>query len=436
MKIFIPRPILASFLLGVWAPAAALAQVPSVPGTTSSRKEREETRPPIPPGVPTTPDNVHLPTEGEVKLGRQSSVEVEKHYKVITSGPYHERLQRVSRTIVQSIQRSDVVQEYRRVYRLPKPDDTSRRVPFEFTFKVIDSTKEINAFSLAGGPIYATRGLMDYATSDDELAAVLAHECTHVAYHHVAQLVKKEKKAQTKQLFGLLAAVIAGAAGGAAVASAASNVLMASQLVQIATLSGYGRELETEADRVGVLALHGTPYNPVGMLTFMQKLARQDRLHGSQDYGIFQSHPYTNERVDTLKKQLVALGYSVDPGSLRKVSKTFRVEAVLQPMNGKAAAELRLNGSPFFTVVASDGAESPTQRAERMARQIETLFTENLTFNDVRQSPDKTTLLLKGIPVIRVLPEDAAVAGSASAATERAYNAILRALLKEKLDTP
>src|SRR5439155_564289 len=117
------------------------------------RSESGERRPPIPPGVPTNADNVHLPTEGEVKLGRQSAAEVEKHYKVITSGPYHERLQRVARTIVQAFNRPEIIAEYRKLYHMPHAEDKSRRVPFEFTFKAVDSTKEINAFSLAGGSV-------------------------------------------------------------------------------------------------------------------------------------------------------------------------------------------------------------------------------------------------------------------------------------------
>jgi predicted Zn-dependent protease len=157
---------------------------------------------------------------------------------------------------------------------------------------------------------------------------------------------------------------------------------MGGQLVSIATLSGYGRELETEADRIGVLTLQDTPYNPVGMVTFMQKLARDSRLRGNFELnlGIFQSHPYTNERVATLKKLLEDLGYRVDPGHLRTVSRSFRVEAVGRRQDGRDVADLLLNGNVMLTLAAAADGLSPLQRGRRIAQQMEALFGENVRF--------------------------------------------------------
>jgi len=420
-------------------PAAARGQDPG------AGKSEKPVKAPIPQGEPTNADNFHLPTEGEIKLAREGVEEVEKYYKVLESGPYHDRLQRVARDIVRAFERPEMIRELARTYNLPRKGDRSKRVPFEWSFKVVDgprvprpggSGREINAFSLAGGPIYFTKGLMDYAPSDHELAAVLAHECAHVFFHHVEQLVKKQRRASQQQIWTLLAALLIGAAGGGQAGAAASNVAIGAQLVAIATLTGYGRELEHEADRVGVLALGGTDYNPVGMLTFMQKLARDDSLRGNPDYGIFQSHPYSNERVAALKKQLEALGHKTDLGTQRAVSLAFRVVPEATRFGDRPVFELRLNGNLLYTVVAPDGDLEPAERARQMAARIEGLFYDNLTYNDVRRSSDKTTLTLKGIPVIRVLGDDALVLGTAEAATDRAYREIIRALLKEQIDRP
>lgn len=436
-----PLTLAAVLALSVSLPHAAYSQgePPSKPTDGKTAKA------PLPTGVPTHDGNTHLPTEGEVKLGREGAREVEKFYQIIDSGPYHERLQRISRDVVTGISQQKIIQDYKRAYNLPRKDDKSKRVPFEWSFKVVAPkpapegarprpTKEINAFSLAAGYIYVTKDLMDMA-SDDELASVLGHECAHVAYHHVEQLVKKQKKVQSQQLWGLLATVIAGVAGGGQAIAAASNVMLGAQLYSIATLTGYGRELEHEADRAGVLALAGTDYNPVGMLTFMQKLQREDALRGYPDYGIYQSHPYSNERVAAIRKQLETLGYKTDQGTQRLVSGSFRVSQEVQRVNGKPAVELRLNGNLLFTVIAGEGELSPRERAEKMADKIEQLFAANLSYNDVRKGPDKTSVLLRGVPVIRVYPEDAA-GGSAEAVAEKAYKEFIRALLKEQLDKP
>jgi len=428
-------PLVAAVAAGLYLPQAAFAQVRRPAAPPPAAEPVKDNRPPIPPGVPTNPGNVHLPTEGEVKLGRQTSVEVEKHYKIIASGPYHDRLQRVAAEVLRAMEREEIIADYKKTYRLPKREDRALRVPFEFTFKVVDAPKEVNAFSLAGGPIYVTTALMDYAPSDHELAGVLAHECAHVSYHHVEQLVKKQKKASAAQLWGMLAAVIAGVAGGGRALSSAVPVLAGAQLVSVATLTGYGRELEHEADRVAVVALARTSYHPGGMLTFMQKLARDDRLRGNPDLGIYQSHPFTNERVDALRKHMATAGFAADQAALRKVSSVFRVAAMPQRVQGRDVVELRLGGNLLFIVAAGDGERSAAERAQNMVRQLETLLADNLSASDVRQSADGSVLTLKGIPVFRVLPEDAAVAGSAAEATERAKNEILRALLQEKLDT-
>lgn len=421
-------PLLGVVLLVSCATPPAAAQQPA----PRPAPKRAESKPPPLPGVPTTPDNVHLPTEGEIKLGRETAVEVEKHYKIIDSGPYHERLQRIAGEIAKAIQRDDIIQEYKRVYNLPKRGDRSRRVPFEYSFKVVDETKEVNAFSLAGGPIYVTKGLMDEAASDDELAAVLAHECAHVAFHHVEQLIKKQKKANAKQIWGLLAAIVAGVAGGGGAAQAAGNVLVGAQLVSIATMTGYGRELEHEADRMGVRALASTRYHPAAMLTFMQKLAYDDRLRGNRNLGIFQSHPYPNERIVEIRKQVEELGYRADIGIQRKLNGSFQVTVVPQRINGRDVAELRLNDRVMFIVGDPDDAGTPLARARRIAEEMEQLFQSNFTFNDVHQSEDRQVLFLKGIPVIRVFSLDAAT-GEISQDTDRALKEINAALWSEKL---
>ena len=420
----------AVLTLALAAQPAVFAAEPARPGGADAK----DPKPPLPTGVPTTRENVHLPTEGEIKLGRETAVEVEKHYKLITSGPYYDRLQRVAKEVVASIQRQDIIEEYKRVYKLPRSGDKSKRVPFEFTFKVVDTTKEINAFALAGGPIYVTKGLLDYTTSDHELAAVLAHEATHTTFHHVDQLVKKQRKVNQQQLWGLLAAVIVAAAGGGAASEAAMHAAIGSQFLAIAALSGYGQELETEADRMAVKALAGTQYNPVGMLTFMQKLARDDRLRGNPNYGAFQSHPYTNERVAAITKELERLGFKTDAGTQRLIGGRFRLDLIPERINGKEVIELRLNGADMFTVAADEGGRAAAQRAEWIADQLKTLMGANATFNDVRLSQDKTVVSIRGIPVIKVLPEDAAYAASPAAAGEKAYKAIVRVLLQESLD--
>lgn len=418
------RKRLLGFLVMVLAAGPALAQRPSPqPGQAQ--------KPPLPAGVPTTAENVHLPTEGEVRLGRETAEEVEKAYKIVDRGPYHDRLQRVAAHVVAAIGEGAIIAEYRRAYDLPRGNDRSRRVPFEYSFKVLDTAREINAFSLAGGPIYVTRGLLDYAVTDDELAAVLAHECAHVAFHHVEQLIKKQRKLSTRQIWGLLAAVVAGVAGGGQVGAAATNVALGSTLIGVATLTGYGRELEDEADRIGLLAMSRTPYHPVGMLTFMRKLARDESRRGHPDFGIYQSHPHAFERVGSVRRTIEGMGVTIDPALERKVGGVFR--ASMHPSADGQTVELRLNGHPVFLMGDAAGEESVSERARRTVEALETLLLNGVTHSQVIQNPERSRLILRGVPILTVEPGDAR-AGELGRSTEALYREIIRLLWMEKLD--
>jgi Zn-dependent protease with chaperone function len=386
---------------------------------------------PVPPGLPTTPDNIFQPTEEEVRLGRKGSKEVEDHYKLITSGPYYERLQRVAAKMRVAALDPSIVAEYQQAYR-PKVTSRERRVPFEFIFKVVDERKEPNAFSLPGGPIYVTRAMMDYTASDDELASVLAHECVHAVFHHMQQMQKKAKKGSGLQL-AMIAAIVAAALTGGAAVGAIANVAIGTTLVQQAAMSGYSQDLESEADRVGIHLLALTPYRPVAMYTMMQRLQTDEALHGNPKLGVYQDHPYTRERLAAIMKELTRLGYDTSVPSRRMASGDFRIQMLPTRVNGREAVELRLAGKPLFTVAAGEGGMAPPARAEQIARQVEAMFVDRLDFNDVKKSPANDAVLLKGLPVIRVYPEDAAVLGTAARVTDRAYEELRRALWRERL---
>lgn len=65
----------------------------------------------------------------------------------------------------------------------------SRRKAIEYEFHVMDSDI-INAYSLPGGKIYVTRGMLAMIQSEAELAAILAHEIGHVDLYHCVSLAR------------------------------------------------------------------------------------------------------------------------------------------------------------------------------------------------------------------------------------------------------
>jgi len=416
---------------GVLAPPAAARQGSKKPAA----KEEKPPKIKVPPGDPTTRENIYLPTPQEIKLGRQVSYQVEKQFKVLTSGPEYERVQRIAGPLIKAVSQPDIIRGYMRAYRplkkLKKKDKSTRR-PFEWQFKVIEDDKVVNAFSLAGGPVYITTGLIKQAGSDDEIAAVLAHEVTHTAYHHVMRMVAKQRKASKNMLWALLAAVLIGAGGGGL--AGATPALLGGQLVNAAVLSGYSRELETEADRVGIRILLDTDYNPVAMLTFMRKLARQDKLRGNPDAGVYQSHPYSNVRLEAIQRELARDNIRVDAGVERQASGVFQVAYRDATAGGRPAGDVMLNGRLLFRCIAEEGRFSARQRARAMTATLRTAFRNSVTFDDVKLTPDRTGVTIRGQVLVRPLPADVAGNGaSARALAKQAYDVIMRALWQEKL---
>ncbi|WP_165680635.1 M48 family metalloprotease [Metapseudomonas otitidis] len=172
----------------------------------------------------------------------------------------------------------------------------SHRPDRVFIFTVIDSP-DLNAFALPGGYIYVHRGLLAYLGSEAELAAVLAHEIGHVTARHGA------RQRSQSQAWGAIGQVAALGTGVGAVADA-------TQLLGGALVRGYGREMELQADELGLQYLARSGYDPQAMVRVVEVLQAQgaflrsgradpDRKDGGY-HGLFDSHPAHEVRLRQL----------------------------------------------------------------------------------------------------------------------------------------
>ena len=173
----------------------------------------------------------------------------------------------------------------------------SHRPDLAYTFTVIDSP-EINAFALPGGYVYINRGLLLYLKSEDELAAVLAHEVGHITARHAIQQ-------QARGRLGSAAAAV----GGVVAAVATGSGYIGSELAQIGSIwaaagvSGFGRENELEADSLGAEYLYNAGYNPRAMIDVLSVLKNQEdfnvRVAQRQPtyHGLFTTHPRSDQRL-------------------------------------------------------------------------------------------------------------------------------------------
>lgn len=173
----------------------------------------------------------------------------------------------------------------------------SDRPDLDYTFTVIDSP-EINAFALPGGYVYVNRGLLAFMNSEAELAAVLGHEIGHITARHAVQ----------RQGRGQLAK-IASAVGGFATAVATGSGYVGQQISDIASiwaqtgLSGFGREQELEADRLGAEFIVSAGYEPQAVIDVITVLKNHDdfnrkvSVNTSTYHGLFATHPRNDKRL-------------------------------------------------------------------------------------------------------------------------------------------
>jgi predicted Zn-dependent protease len=134
----------------------------------------------------------------------------------------------------------------------------STRAHLPWQFIVVDSP-DVNAFSLPGGYVYVARGILPYLDSEAELAALIGHEIGHVsARHGVRQLGTPAPAA--------LNSVLA--------PGPAKQALMLKRLVPV-WVSGYGREHELEAGRLGAGYLAEAGYRPQAMSAVAATLKNQ-----------------------------------------------------------------------------------------------------------------------------------------------------------------
>ncbi len=170
------------------------------------------------------------------------------------------------------------------------------RYPYRF-FVIADPS--LNAFAVPGGSIFLHSGLIQRVESTDELASVIAHEIVHVDARHFHVLASSTDAAM---LVGMLGVFLAPVIGPAALAGPA--VAMTRQLE-------FSRQMEEQADNLGVGYLARAGYDPGAAVTFMQRMYRERRLNPVGRPAYLLTHPLTDKRIANLSASIRAQGLSV-----------------------------------------------------------------------------------------------------------------------------
>ena len=199
-------------------------------------------------------------------------------------------------------------------------------VSYPWEFHCVND-KAINAFALPGGFVFVNRGAIEAADYEAELAAVMAHELSHVALRHGTNEATKAQYAQLGSGIAGIAGAIFGGLAGAAVSGAG-------EFVAGTTLLKYSRGAETQADVMGTQVLYDSGFDPRAMVAFFEKL---NSAKAPPEF--FSDHPNPENRIERVSEEIRRLGGA--PPDSEKDSPEFEAikrEVMALPVAAKTQA--------------------------------------------------------------------------------------------------
>src|SRR5712692_4050651 len=256
----------------------------------------------------------------EIALGQKNDVEVRRQYGVYQDEALQEYVRQVGRRVAAN----------------------SHRPGLSYHFTVLDSA-DVNAFALPGGYVYITRGIMAYLNSEAELAAVLGHEVGHVTARH-----------GVRQYSAALAANLGYQISSIFLPGLAVGGQPLFDLIGGALLSGYGREHELEADRLGAEYLARNSYDPEAMIKVVGVLKNQEVFEKQLDaeegraprnyHGVFASHPSADQRL----QQVVAEAQKFKANGASRVERDIYLDHLNKIAFGDSAQAGVRRGPNFY----------------------------------------------------------------------------------------
>lgn len=336
------------------------------------------------PTLPTLSAADKRQADDEAKQGEEASKEVNKTAKLVTDKAVLDRVDTIGQKIAAIANTTT----------FPAGYGNSKTYPFTWHFFVIKE-KDVNAFSLPGGYVYVNEGLLKFVRSDDELAGVLAHEITHAAHHHIQSLSHEQSKMNTEMIAGMLAAIVAHVSP-----RDIANLAAGAQYTQMGILNTrYSQAAERDADNGGAILMQKAGYNPVAMLTFMQRLADIEARSPKIEMGILMDHPYTTERVGLISAHLAAMNVQVTSRAIREATNAPHASAHPAPGGGQDIL--------FANRTLPTLADPDLNRVPAIVSTFNTLLDNGLQMYQIAYNGNQ--VLISDKPLITITPADAAL---------------------------
>lgn len=181
-----------------------------------------------------------------------------------------------------------------------------------YRFQILDSG-EINAFATPSGLVFLTRGMLRLAESEDDVAAILAHEVGHIVEKHGLKAIKTSRINTALTSVALTSAQFASNEDVAELTAAFEDSVqdVTSTLVN----SGYSRGAEREADAQAVAILRRLGYDPRSLVRVLEAMD-QELDPGGLDFA--KTHPDPEDRIEDIEKNADLGGFAAAPPAVRQ----------------------------------------------------------------------------------------------------------------------
>lgn len=158
---------------------------------------------------------------------------------------------------------------------------------------VVVENNTLNAFAVPGNVIGVHTGLLMYAKTENQLAAVLTHEMGHLSQRHYARRLEQQKNMMVPLLAGMLAGLVLAANSNS---DAGMATIMGTQAAAQQASLAFSRQNEQEADRIGFQTMVQAGLDPHAAADMFEEMVRANRLNRRPPEYLL-THPVSETRV-------------------------------------------------------------------------------------------------------------------------------------------
>ncbi len=176
---------------------------------------------------------------------------------------------------------------------------------------ILVQSNNVNAFVAGGSNIFFYTGLISRTENSGELIGVLAHETGHIAGGHLVRgrmaMERASYESIISTLLGIGVAIVSGDSSAVSAISLGGNSFAQRKYL------AHSRIQESSADQAALTFLEKAKINPLGMVSFMDKLKADNYVPESQQSEYIRTHPLIDNRMEALKLRTSESPYNSTP---------------------------------------------------------------------------------------------------------------------------